>query len=135
MANNYIKIVLKLIVFITILFGTILLFFGPHIPKQKQNDIETMDTMSKETLAKSFCTNYRGRSGVLNTECEKLTETNCGLTSCCVWASPGKCVAGNERGPTFNTDEQGKTKPLDYYYYKNKCYGAKCGSSFTKKLI
>jgi hypothetical protein len=35
-------------------------------------------------------------------------------------------VAGGARGPTFNTDENGKTNNLDYYYYQNKCYGAKC---------
>ena len=116
-----IKTFFKKIVFIVILFGTILLFFGKQVA-------EPMDTMSNQTLANSFCAHYRGKSGILNTECAKLTETNCNLTSCCVWASPGKCAAGNERGPTFNTDDHGKTKELDFYYYKNKCYGAKCNN-------
>ena len=37
-----------------------------------------------------------------------------------------KCAAGNESGPTFNTDKNGKTKNIDYYYYQSKCYGNKC---------
>lgn len=76
----------------------------------------------------SFCESHRGSSGVLQESCGKLTENNCNNTSCCVWASPGKCLAGSATGPTFNSDDKGKTIELDYYYYQNKCYGKGCSN-------
>lgn len=74
----------------------------------------------------AFCESHRGSSGDLDKACRKLTRDNCNDTSCCVWRSPGKCVAGGMGGPTFNTDAKGKTETLDYYYFQNKCYGDKC---------
>ena len=76
----------------------------------------------------AFCESYRGSSGALDDSCGKLTKTNCNSTSCCVWTSDDKCVAGGQGGPTFNSDAKGKTKQLDYYYFQNKCYGPKCPS-------
>ena len=87
----------------------------------------------------SFCKHNMGSSS-LNESCGKLTKRNCNSTSCCVWLSVGerlnsgtsveefeeKCAAGGQGGPTFNTDDNGKTKDIDYYYYQNKCYGKKC---------
>jgi hypothetical protein len=74
----------------------------------------------------SFCENYRGSGGSLEESCGKLTRNNCNSTSCCVWTSDNKCASGNVKGPTFNTEPNGKTKELDYYYFQNKCYGSKC---------
>lgn len=74
----------------------------------------------------AFCENHRGSSNILEQSCGELTQDNCNSTSCCVWTSNNKCVAGKANGPTFNSDKNGKTKNLDYYYYQNKCYGAKC---------
>jgi hypothetical protein len=74
----------------------------------------------------AFCESHRGSSGTLEKSCGKLTQNNCNSTSCCVWTSDNKCVAGGVKGPTFNTDPNGKTKELDYYYFQNKCYGTKC---------
>ncbi len=34
-----------------------------------------------------------------------------------------KCHSGDEHGPTFRRDNNGKTKKIDYYYFKNKCFG------------
>lgn len=76
----------------------------------------------------AFCDKYRGSSGELNGKCGALTKNNCGDTSCCVWTSDQKCVAGNAQGPTFNSGENGKTKIHDYYYFQNKCYGDKCST-------
>ena len=73
-----------------------------------------------------FCESHRGNSVKLNESCGKLTENNCNDTSCCVWTSKKKCMAGTATGPTFNSDKNGKTIPLDYYYFENKCYGSKC---------
>ena len=74
----------------------------------------------------AFCENHLGSSGALDDSCGKLTQTNCNTTSCCVWTSDEKCVAGTVKGPTFNSDAKGKTIQLDYYYFKNKCYGPRC---------
>jgi hypothetical protein len=90
--------------------------------------LTTSSTNTNIIIDKSdaFCENHRGSSGTLDESCGKLTQGNCNSTSCCVWTSANKCKAGNANGPTFNTDSNGKTKDLDYYYFKNKCYGLKC---------
>lgn len=74
----------------------------------------------------AFCESQRGSSGSLDGSCGKLTKNNCNSTSCCVWTSDDKCVAGGVGGPTFNTGAGGKTNSLDYYYFHNKCHGNKC---------
>lgn len=84
------------------------------------------DTSIIMNKSDAFCEYHRGNSGVLETSCEKLTQKNCNSTSCCVWASPGKCLAGGAGGPTFNTDKNGKTNDLDYYYFQGKCFGKGC---------
>ena len=65
----------------------------------------------------------------LNKACNDLTRDNCLATSCCVYAKiedNESCYAGGEDGPTFKRDENGKTKDIDFYWYKNKCYGKNC---------
>jgi hypothetical protein len=74
----------------------------------------------------AFCESHSGSGGSLDDSCGKLTKNNCNSTSCCVWTSENKCGAGYINGPTFNTEPNGKTKQLDYYYFQNKCYGPKC---------
>ena len=73
---------------------------------------------------KAFCESNTGFQQ--ETACSKLTNYNCNLTSCCVWTSDNKCKAGTVKGPTFNSDSNGKTLPLDYYYFQNNCYGNGC---------
>ena len=68
----------------------------------------------------AFCQNFRGSSGNLDVACGKMTRNNCNDTSCCVWTSDEKCRAGTANGPTFNSDENGKTRALDYYYFQGK---------------
>ena len=84
------------------------------------------DTSIIQSKNDAFCEHYRGSSHILEQSCKKLTQDNCNSTSCCIWTSNNKCVAGKANGPTFNTDKNGKTNNLDYYYYQNKCYGSKC---------
>jgi hypothetical protein len=76
--------------------------------------------------SQAFCEVHKGSSGSLDESCDRLTRGNCNDTSCCVWTSNQKCAAGGIDGPTFNTDTNGKTKQLDYYYFQGKCYGAIC---------
>jgi hypothetical protein len=74
----------------------------------------------------AFCESNRGSGGALEESCGKLTRNNCNSTSCCVWTSDNKCASGNANGLTFNTEPNGKTKELEFYYFQNKCYGNKC---------
>ena len=69
------------------------------------------------TGADAFCESYKGSSGDLNTQCGKLTRKNCNATSCCVLTSEQKCLAGNADGPTFNTNNNGKTINCIYESY------------------
>ena len=91
---------------------------------EKQKDQDKKGIISSS--ANAFCQSYKGNSGNLNTACGNLTNQNCNATSCCILTSDKKCVAGNADGATYNTNSNGKTINLDYYYYQNKCYGDKC---------
>jgi V8-like Glu-specific endopeptidase len=72
-----------------------------------------------------ICTTHAGDNITINEKCQELSATNCTLPSCCVLVN-GTCMAGNNNGPTFST-HNGMTIDYNYYYYKDKCYGA-CGS-------
>ena len=82
-------------------------------------------TISTDKVS-GFCNANVGNSNNLNKKCMQLTSDNCKSTSCCVWTSNQQCLAGKADGPTFNTDNNGKTKKLDYFYFENECYGEKC---------
>ena len=126
MENMNLKYVLKNFIF-GFLILSLLLFINSF-----RLHLSFMEGFSDNSIimdkSDAFCESYRGSSGSLDDACSKLTKTNCGSTSCCVWTSDSKCVAGSEGGPTFNSDAKGKTKKLDYYYFQNKCYGDKCNN-------
>ena len=142
MDENTLKYILHVFITVVIIFALISLIslIGFNLDTQDmpkkllqvvtieglQNPPDTSIVMNKSD---AFCEKYRGSSGSLNDECAKLTDKNCGSTSCCVLVNGKKCAAGNADGPTFNTDSNGKTKNLDYYYYQSKCYGPKCPST------
>ena len=89
------------------------------LPAPKPNKPDTSINMSP---VDDFC---KSNSASLKESCGKLTKKNCNATSCCVMLNGKKCVAGNQDGPTFQT-ESGQDIPIDYYYYQNKCYGNDC---------
>lgn len=142
MEEKTLKFILNVFIAVVIIFALIsfISLIGinldtPNTPKKLlqvvtieglQNPPDTSITMNKSD---AFCEKFRGSSGSLNDECAKLTDKNCGSTSCCVLVNGKKCAAGNADGPTFNTDSNGKTKNLDFYYYQSKCYGNKCPST------
>jgi hypothetical protein len=121
-------IIFSLIVFIN-LFG---LKLQDVINSKKLLQIVTVEGFNKNKLDtslimdanKAFCETNSGAN--LDESCKKLTQNNCRSTSCCIWTSKNTCVAGGENGPLFNSDSNGKTETLDYYYFENKCYGDKC---------
>jgi len=142
MDENTLKFILNVFIAVVIIFALISFISSiginldtPNTPKKLvqvvtieglQNPPDTSITMNKSD---AFCEKFRGSSGSLNDECAKLTDKNCGSTSCCVLVNGKKCEAGNADGPTFNTDSNGKTNNLDFYYYQSKCYGDKCPST------
>jgi hypothetical protein len=86
-------------------------------------NLSTSIPMSK---SQAFCDVHKGSSGSLDESCGRLTRGNCNDTSCCVWSSNQKCTAGGVDGPTFNTNTNGKTQDLNYYYFQGKCFGSDC---------
>jgi len=84
---------------------------------------------NKEIPNTNICDKYEGDSEALEKHCETLENGVCKVSGCCVLATNGatsKCVAGSATGPTYQSDENGTPLNFDYYYYKNKCYGAEC---------
>jgi len=129
-------IIIALIVFM----NTIGINLNMDEPPKKLLQVITIEGLKEreqpiKTGADAFCESYKGSSGDLNTACGKLTNKNCNSTSCCILTSDKKCVAGNADGATYNTDDNGKTINLDYYYYQNKCYGDKCPDKIKKMKI
>ena len=120
MNNKYILKILFIIFFILIAI-ILLTLIGSNINEQMEGfDNNPLNISSSQ----SFCNINKGAQQ--ERSCNALTKYNCGLTSCCIWTSENKCVAGTADGAVFNSDSKGKTMNLDYYYYKNKCYGNKC---------
>ena len=132
-----IKVILKVFIFVFLIFAMIVFIntLGLNLnaeepPKKLLQSVtlEGFDTSILLNKSDSFCEVHRGSSGTLDESCGKLTRDNCNSTSCCVWTSDEKCLAGGANGPTFNSDARGKTIIPDYYYFQNKCYGEKCPS-------
>ena len=76
-----------------------------------------------------FCKTHEGDRNKLQESCSGMTKDNCLATSCCVYAlMDGKeqCHSGDMNGPTFKRDKNGKSKNIDYYYFRNKCIGKGC---------
>jgi len=92
----------------------------------KMEGMDNLSTSINNSPATDFCLSLKGQSDQLNEKCQFLTKKNCAKISCCGWLNDEKCVAGNESGPTFQTEPGGTKIPIDSYYYENKCYGPKC---------
>ena len=88
--------------------------------------LENLSTSIPMSKSQAFCDVHKGSSGSLDESCGRLTRGNCNDTSCCVWTSNQKCTAGGVDGPTFNTNTNGKTQDLNYYYFQGKCFGLGC---------
>jgi len=116
-------IIIILIISVIIFIKTIVLNFNEPEQHKEIVIIEGMNPLTTDS-SKAFCEINKGFN--LETSCNALTKYNCGLTSCCILTSDNKCKAGNQNGPLFGSDSKGKTIPLDYYYFQNKCYGSNC---------
>jgi len=139
MNQNIIKYCLNVFVIVLFIITLILFMNIEEQPKQLLQVVTIEGLKEREdtikTGADAFCESYKGSSGELNSACGELTNKNCNSTSCCILTSDKKCLAGSADGPTYNTDDNGSTVNLDYYYYQNKCYGDKCPDKIKKMKI
>ena len=90
--------------------------------------VETFDQPDSldAKMRAGFCKSHLGKPADLETACGRMSKHSCTATSCCVWAkmdSKESCVSGNQHGPIFKHGASGASKPLDYYYFENKCRG------------
>ena len=118
-------LILSLIAFI----NTLGLNLNEESRQKKLLQVVTIEALENPIImdkSKAFCESHKGSSGSLDESCGRLTRGNCNETSCCVWTSNQKCVAGGVDGPTFNTNTNGETKQLDYYYFQGDCHGSGC---------
>jgi hypothetical protein len=145
MNEELFKYIIKVLIFVLLIFALIIFVNSlglnlneTPIPKKLIQSVTIEGLTNYEGLTNipdtsiiqnkndAFCESHRGSSHILNESCGNLTKQNCNNTSCCVWSSDQKCLAGSIDGPTFNTDSNGKTKKWDYYYFQDKCFGEKC---------
>ena len=129
------NLIANMITIAVIIIGLMVLFSIINFdltPIQDKYVEKIVDIESFSMMDKGFCKSHKGNSKDLQISCSELTKKNCLATSCCVYAKmDGKeqCHAGDESGPTFRRDSNGKTKDIDYYYFKNKCYGNGCSTN------
>ena len=101
---------------------------GSSGPNTKTVVVETFDQPDSldAKMRAGFCKSHLGKPAELETACGRMSKHSCTATSCCVWAkmdSKESCVSGNQHGPIFKHGASGASKPLDYYYFENKCRG------------
>lgn len=120
MKLHFFCLIITIIIFICLIFTFRTTNYLTEAMKNKNNP-----NSATTSLEDSFCRFYDSDKSVknLNDSCGKLTKGNCINTKCCVWGQKndnGKCYAGDARGPTFKTDNQGNKLDVDSYYYMNK---------------
>jgi len=86
-------------------------------------NMSNLDASLSNNKYDNFCEIHEGSSKKLEESCNNLTRDNCNKVSCCVYINSNKCVAGSKNGPTYRTEKNGDKINVDYYYYKNKCFG------------
>lgn len=123
---------------LVIIMGAIMYFdmaginLNPDV-KHKIDKVVTVEAFEEsiaKRIEKGFCKHHKGQTSKLEKDCNTFTKENCLATDCCVWALPlseqqNKCVAGDNNGPTFRSNDKGKDLDIDKYYFQKKCYG-KC---------
>ena len=127
----------SVILVVVLMLGTIVFFSlagidllpNTKVVHSKVVTVESFDNKVPNLPKDNFCDEMKGKSDELEAHCNSFTKNSCLFSSCCVFASiDGKeqCMAGDKHGPTFKRNEDGTSKDVDYYYFKNICYGDKC---------
>jgi len=108
---------LILFLIITFLFYIFFNLTNTHI-RESLKDMSINTNLSTD-FASNFCNDNSG--GKSEAACNSLTRNNCMKTSCCIWTNDNKCAAGDKDGLKFKDAD--KNSKLEYYYFKNECYG------------
>lgn len=74
--------------------------------------IVTIEAFGESDYSNGLCSTYSADPPTLEKKCNKLSEKNCTITSCCGWLNKTKCVAGNKTGPNFHSNGD---KPITIY--------------------
>jgi hypothetical protein len=116
----------EIIAVVVVILGFLSLFSLLNINLNEIEDkriqkIVTIEKFSNSLSGDSICSS-KNSPDEINSLCNQLTKKNCNVSSCCVVLNGNKCVGGDTHGPTFHS-ENGNKINLDYYYYKNKCFG------------
>jgi hypothetical protein len=117
--------------------------FGPsiYVPNYEEsvflskltNEMPFLPIKRTESDSSGFCKNKGNTLTNIEEKCNSLDNETCASTECCVLLGGAKCVAGNETGPSIQSNYTDYTlKNTDYYYYKGKCYG-NCSHSYGIK--
>ena len=104
------------------------------INQPRDKSILLTDACSTKSLLNShfktdICITHAGDNITINEKCQELSKSNCAMPSCCVFVN-GRCMAGNNNGPTFRT-HNGMNIDFSYYYHKNKLYGKNACEGYT----
>ena len=150
-------IIIQIIIFAGLMLGLIIVFQVVDVESNNENQhnkvllgsaiIETMDTDQNPRVGPrpdlainmdefssqwkpehSFC-KMTGEDNLhtLNSDCNRLSKSNCLSVECCGFLNNEKCVQGGEFGPTWRSDSDGNSITIDSYYYMNKrCIGPGC---------
>ena len=101
--------------------------FNVKIPQNLVSTYDINDTTYGSYVPyqlKGFCNAPNATSETIEAKCNQFDQNVCSTTSCCVLLGGTKCVAGDERGPTFQQDFNDPSVSYpDRYYYMGNCYG------------
>lgn len=111
---------------------TISSLWVPANPAFLTNDACNKNGLLNSDYKKDMCKTYDGNPEMIQEKCKQLSPENCKIPSCCVLIKGGQCVAGNQFGPTF-VSENGIDIDFSYFYHKNECYG-NCKTAQNYKL-
>lgn len=133
--SNFNSVFLKnldnIILLVIILFTLLVMFSILELDFNIQKNVKLSETPNRiinvETFASSLCNQHENDHVKLESECNKLDNTGCNSTRCCVWVKSDKeekCKCGDSDGPHYKGTV---TNPLNIlnYFFKNKCYPGK----------
>jgi len=131
--NNPLVNMFPLMITVAVIIMGLIIFFAiiefDLLPIKNRQIEKIVDIESFNNMEQGFCKSHEGNRPKLQTSCSELTKDNCLATTCCVYAKidgVDSCHSGDINGPTFRRDGNGKTKDMDYYYFRNKCIGKGC---------
>lgn len=99
------------IMFFVVIMLTLIAFFsilGINFKEAKNKNLKkivTIEAFGESDYSHGLCSTYSTDPPTLEKKCNKLSEKNCNLTSCCGWLNKTSCVAGNKTGPNYHSKD------------------------------